>query len=188
MKGNPFGPWATARSRLSTANLSTFWVRRLTVLPQPGRALVPPSCRGRYGLLALAMTALVMPSLRATSAAGQDDVDRKESQTTAQEAAKVDKDQQALKEFYELYRLAPGQNLKHIPPPRSDGLRLFWDRTNPDAGDKLHELGGMIFRSRNPTVWLTTARPQGQGIPFVIFPNISVSPSNRPGLKGTPGS
>jgi len=186
MKGNPFGPWATTPSRLSTANLSTFCVRRLTMLPQPGRCLAALSRRGHYGLLALAMTSLVMPSLRGTIAARQDVVDRKESQTTAQEAAKVDKDQQALKEFSEIYRLAPGQNLKHIPPPRPDGLRLFWDRTNPDAGNKLDKLGGMIFLWREPDRLDNYGTTTGPGYSLRDLPEYLGIPIEQTRIEGDP--
>ena len=37
-------------------------------------------------------------------------------------------DDQALDEFLKIYRLAPGQNLKHIPLPRPAGSRIYWKR------------------------------------------------------------
>jgi len=132
------------------------------------------------------MTALVMPSLRGTSAARQDGVDRKKSQTTAQEAAKVDKDQQALNEFYEIYRLAPGQNLKHIPPPRPDGLRLFWDRTNPDAGNKLDKLGGMIFLWREPDRLDNYGTTTGPGYSVRDLPEYLNIPIEQTRIEGNP--
>ena len=37
MNENPFGPWATALSTPGEARLSTFWSRRMAMLPQLGR-------------------------------------------------------------------------------------------------------------------------------------------------------
>ena len=67
MTYHPFGPWATALSPISGAQLSTFWVRRLNTLPRLGPRLPVLSGRGRSGLIAVAMIGLVMPSLRVYS-------------------------------------------------------------------------------------------------------------------------
>ena len=58
MSNNPFGPWATALSPVNRAKLSTFWVRRLTMLPNLGQSIPILSRRSRSGLIALAMIAL----------------------------------------------------------------------------------------------------------------------------------
>jgi hypothetical protein len=81
MRTESFGPWATALSPVRGAKLSTFWARRLTMLTNLGRSSPILSRRVRYGLIAMAMVALVMPSLRGTPAAlpGGDDNDHPRS-------------------------------------------------------------------------------------------------------------
>ena len=84
MRNNRFGPWATDLSPASRANLSTFWVRRLTMQAWLGPSLPILSRQGRYGLITLAMIALVMPSLRGTSSAWVEGDDPARSGITAQ--------------------------------------------------------------------------------------------------------
>ena len=54
MRDNPFGPWTTALSPMTGAKLSTYWVRRLNMLPNLCQSSPILSRRGLYGLLALA--------------------------------------------------------------------------------------------------------------------------------------
>jgi hypothetical protein len=147
MSNNPFGPWATALSHMSGAKLNTFWVRRLSMLPNLGQSLPILSRRGRYGLLALAVIALVMPSL--SRRAGGDVP--KLSQSKAEPVPKVDDEQQAAAEFVRTYRLAPGQDLKRIELPRPDGVNVWWKQKYPNHGNRPGQFGSMmVFRWRDP--------------------------------------
>jgi len=164
MSNNPFGPWATALSPMSGTKLSTFWVRRLTTLPHLRQSLPILSRRGRYGLLALAMLALVMPSLRGTIAARQSAARRQDAQDAPKASAKVDTDEESLKKFLEIYRLVPGQDLKRIEPPRPDGIRVYWkkNRQGEDAG--LRDLVAMAFKWSDPDQLQIWSQRYGAGI------------------------
>jgi hypothetical protein len=150
MKDDPFGPWATALSAPNVARLSTFWSRRMALLPQLDRGLPALSRRGRCVLVVLAMTALSMPSLRGTSAAPQDGGNRELSQDAVKEPAKVDDEERALKAFLDVYRLEPGQNLKHVPPPRPEGIRVWLERQRPGRDNSLDKVPAMTFAWRDP--------------------------------------
>jgi hypothetical protein len=106
--------------------------------------------RVRCGLLALATAALLMPSVRGTPAARHGAVDRAQSQDLQEPAAKAGNDERALKEFLEIYRLAPGQNLKRVEPPRPDGIRAFMNRTHPGFANRADEFAAMTFRWSDP--------------------------------------
>ena len=63
------------------------------------------------------------------------------------------KDQErALAEFLDTYRLAPGQDLKRIPPPRPKGIRVWYIRQRPRLGDigGLQDIRAMAFAWRDP--------------------------------------
>jgi hypothetical protein len=81
---------------------------------------------------------MVVPSPRGTTAPIQEDVGRAQG------------DQEALKDFLEAYRLAPGQILKRVPPPRPEGVRTWWNRKYPNHGNKPHQFGALVFRWRDP--------------------------------------
>jgi Protein of unknown function (DUF3738) len=150
MSKHPFGPWATALSAPGEARLSTFWTRRMAMLPQLGRGLPALSRRGRCGLLMLAMIALAMPSLRGTSAAPRDGGHREVSQDAAKGPPKVDDEERALKEFLEAYRLEPGQILKRLSLPRPEGVRIWWKQKYPNQVNYPDQFGAMVFRWREP--------------------------------------
>ena len=153
MTNHPFDPWATALSPTSRANLSMFWVRRLDMLPRLGQSLPILSHQGRYGLIALAMIALVMPSLRGTSSArvGGNDDDRPRSQVAIAPDAPPQSGDHALDEFLQTYRLAPGQDVKRIEPPRPAGVNEWWKQKYPDHGNRPGQFGSMVvLRWRDP--------------------------------------
>jgi hypothetical protein len=165
MSNNPFGPWATALSPVSGAKLSTFWVRRLSMLPNLGRNLPILSRRGRYGLFALAAIALVMPSLRGTSSGRVGGDDPVRSINTTDATTLVD-DGKALGEFLQVYRLAPGQDLKFVASPRPAGVNVWWKRTHPNQVNHPGQFGAMTFRWRDPDFLKNRAAmagPTGQG-------------------------
>ncbi len=109
-------------------------------IPQ-GPSGVGPSLLTRRtccGLLLLAPIGLVAPSFGRTRASTQEDANRAED------------DQRAVKDFLEAYRLAPGQILKRVPPPRPEGVRTWWRRMYPNDRDQPHRFGAMVFRWRDP--------------------------------------
>ena len=150
MNNHPFGPWATAPSAPGEARLSTFWSRRMAMLPQLGGSRPSLSRRGRFGLIMLAMLGFALPMLRGTSAAPQDGGNREVSQKAGKEPANLDDDQRALKEFLDVYLLEPVQNLKRVPPPRPEGIRAWMKRQRPGMDDNLDEVRAMTFLWRDP--------------------------------------
>jgi hypothetical protein len=90
------------------------------------------------GLLLLTPIGMVVPSLRATNAPVQEAGDR------------AGDDQKALNEFLEAYRLAPGQILKRVPPPRPEGVRTWWKQKYPNHGNRPDQFEAMVFRWRDP--------------------------------------
>ena len=146
MRHDPFGPWATALSPVSSANLSTFWVRRLRMLPDLGKTVRGLSGRGRYGFIALATISLLMPSL--SEKAGGDVPTHSQSKT--EPAPKVESEQQALEEFLRTYRLAPGQDLKRVEPPRPAGVNLWWKQQYPNQMNRPDQFKAITLRWRDP--------------------------------------
>lgn len=74
-----FGPWSTAMSDPSVTQLSTFWKRRMAMLPVLNRSRWQPSRRTAWGLLFLGLTACAVPTvwhapLLANSPAGEPDL------------------------------------------------------------------------------------------------------------------
>ncbi len=164
MKTNPLGTWDTTLSSSNGARLSALRVRRLTVLPHLCRSLPTLARRGRCGLLALATVAILMPSLRGTPAARPGAFDRAQSEDIQEAAGKVGDDDGGLKEFLEIYRLAHGQDLKRVEPPRPDGIRAYWNRERPGFANRPHEFGAMTFRWTDPdrlVSWAMTSSDDG---------------------------
>ena len=58
-----FGPWTTAMDSGSGAQLSTFWKKRMTMLPIVRRSSAVVTRRGRLLLTAMATLALMLPTL-----------------------------------------------------------------------------------------------------------------------------
>ncbi len=150
MKHNSFGPWTTAFSPANGAKLSTYWVRRLKMLPHLRQSSTVLSRRGLYGLLALAMTALLIPSLRGTPAARAVDNGHTTTPAAAADGATPRSDEQAREELLQTYRLAPGQDLKLVPKPRPAGLGAWLNRERPGQGDRLDEIVAMTLRWHDP--------------------------------------
>jgi len=91
-------------------------------------------------------------------------IDPTEPQDAAEPTAKVESDPQALEEFLREYRLAPGQNLKRVPPPRPDGVHAWWKKTHPRFANQPHQFGAMTFRWSDPDrliSWSMTTADQG---------------------------
>lgn len=127
------------------------------------RASVP---RERSAMLVMAMTALTAPSSPSTSAAPQDGGNREVAQVPVKEPKKVDDEGRAFREFLEAYRLEPGQILKRVPPPRPEGIRVWWKQKRPNFGNQPHEFGAMTFRWRDPDQLENWSMTTGDGYPL----------------------
>jgi hypothetical protein len=129
----------------------TFSVRRLSLLSQLGQNLLILSRLGRYGSITLAMTALVMPSLWGIPQDGPNTANRKDAQDRDSVDSPGEDDDKALQNFLQIYRLAAGQNLKRIEPPRPRGATVWWKRRFPiNGGIGPEGFGAMVFRWRDP--------------------------------------
>jgi hypothetical protein len=73
--------------------------------------------QGRHGLIAFALTALLVASSWAAAPGIQETGDRKDAQESKTAGSPGAVDDNALDGFLQIYRLADGQNLKRIEPP-----------------------------------------------------------------------
>jgi hypothetical protein len=103
-----------------------------------GSSPSPLTRRRCCGLLVLAPFGMIAPSHRGAAASNQENAKR------AEEVPK------AVNEFLEAYRLAPGQILKRVPPPRPEGVRTWWKQKYPNHGNQPHQFGTLVFRWRDP--------------------------------------
>ncbi len=62
------------------------------------------------------------------------------------DAAKAIEKAEDLAEFQRIYRLAPGEDLKRIPPPRPAGIDEYWRRKYPNHGNKPTDFGSLVFQ------------------------------------------
>jgi hypothetical protein len=58
--------------------------------------------------------------------------------------------ERALEAFLRIYRLDPGEVLKHVPPPRPEGIGLYWKRERPGFANRPDQFGAMTFRWQDP--------------------------------------
>jgi len=61
-----------------------------------------------------------------------------------------DKEDPALVEFLRIYHLDADEDLKHIPPPRPEGIRAFLKRSRKNFPNQLDLVGAMTFRWKDP--------------------------------------
>jgi Protein of unknown function (DUF3738) len=66
----------------------------------------------------------------------------------AQESSKTD--DQLLEDFLRIYRLDRDEKLKHVPPPRPEGIRAYWKRERAGFANSPDQFGAMTFRWRDP--------------------------------------
>jgi hypothetical protein len=150
MTYNPFGPWSTVFAPRIRARLLKFGVPRMTTLSDR-RWQLPDGARGqRCVLLALAMIAGAMPIVRGNPPISENGIARKDAQGAPQTASAVEADEKALKEFLDTYRLAPGQTVKRIEPPRPDGIRVYWKREYPGSRRSPDEVRSFTFGWSDP--------------------------------------
>ena len=74
------------------------------------------------------------------------------SQDRATPPSPAKDEEQALAEFCEIYRLAPGVNLKRITLPRPNGIRAWEGRNDPvlSSNGDLQTVRAIVFGWRNP--------------------------------------
>ena len=196
MRDNPFGPWTTALSPMSGAKLSTYWVRRLNMLPNLCQSSPILSRRGLFGLLALAVIALLLPSLRGRPSARAVDNGRTPS-PVAPTKSPPGSDEEAPDELprikvpdklLRIYRLAPGEDLKLVPHPRPGGLGAWLNREQPGRGGDLDNYAGLVFRWRDPDqleLWGTIGGA-GEGFQIRLLPQMFETGIGRHEIKGEP--
>jgi hypothetical protein len=104
------------------------------------------------GILVIpAILALGMPSSRHTGAAQRPPTSPKGVQVPVAKPEPGNPDEKkALEGFLEAYRLAPGQNLKRVPPPRPAGIRFWYGPTSRKGRGRLNTARAMVLGWRDP--------------------------------------
>jgi hypothetical protein len=97
-----------------------------------------------------AVLALLALSLAGAGWASGRNQDGPSSQDTDPAITQDERDKRAVAEFVEAYRLAPGQDLKRVTPPRPPGLDIWWKQKLPNRGNKPNDFGAMVFRWSDP--------------------------------------
>ena len=72
----------------------------------------------------------------------------------------------ALATFLQIYRLAPGQDLKFVESPRPPGVNVWWKQKHANDVNHPGEFNAMTFSWRDPDLlenWAATFGPSGQG-------------------------
>ncbi len=108
--------------------------------------------QARYGFITFGLAALLAASPGARTVSRQDTVGGKDAQEKNAVNKPKDDDDKALLDFLGIYRLADGQDLKRIDPPRSSGAAVWWNRKFPavNRGAGPEEYGAMVFRFSDP--------------------------------------
>jgi hypothetical protein len=109
-----------------------------------------PAASSLGGLTIAVMIAVAMPSLYHIQASQKEPLARPEVQEAARPAPPAPDEKKALEAFLQTYRLAPGQNLKLVPPPRPQGIRIWYARKDPRKVDRLDDARAMVFGWRGP--------------------------------------
>lgn len=114
-----------------------------------------PAVSSLVGLVILVTIVQVTQPSRPIRASQEEPVLTESPQDGPRPSPLVDDEEQALAEFLDTYRLAPGQDLKRIPPPRpEEGIRVWSGRMRPrqpglEVGD-LPRLRAMLLDWRDP--------------------------------------
>jgi hypothetical protein len=113
----------------------------------PGRKSVASRLSG---LAMPAVIALMLISLRDTRGQQKEPGPPRRPADGADADLQARDEQRALDAFLESYRLAPGQNMKRVPPPRPEGIRAWAMRHSPRTAERLNGLRAMVFVWRDP--------------------------------------
>ena len=150
---------------MSPARWNTFWIRGLSMLLQLFPRSATLARRGRDGLVVLATIALSIPSLGGRPA--QPSVysaDLEQFKAIDDQDTPPKTEDKALEEFLQIYSLDPGQKLKHVPPPRPEGIAAYWKRTRPGFANRPDQFPAMTFRWSDPdrlVAWAMTSADAG---------------------------
>ena len=121
----------------------------------------------------LAPIGVVVPLLPGDDRAVQENADRAQG------------DRKALDDFLEAYRLAPGQILKRVPPPRPEGVRTWWKQKYPTHDNRPDEFGALVFRWRDPDQLDNWGGTTGEGFSSARSSSISRRKSTSPRSTAT---
>lgn len=102
------------------------------------------------GLMIVVMITVAMSSLYRNQASSKKHAAREVVQDNAGPSPPAQDGEKALEAFLATYRLAPGQNLKLVPPPRPEGVRVWYARKDPGRAGQLDDIRAMIFGWRDP--------------------------------------
>jgi hypothetical protein len=111
-------------------------------LPMPRK----PADSALGGMVIVVMITVVMPSLYHIQASQEEPGARR---VVPEAARPAPEDKKAREAFLETYRLAPGQNLKLIPPPRPEGLHAWAGKNAWRVGPR-DDLRAIAFGWRDP--------------------------------------
>ena len=98
-------------------------------------------------LIAMALLLMILPG-RGQVATADDRGGLTPDTGEAQESSKTE--DQLLEDFLRIYRLERDEKLKHVPPPRPEGIRAYWKRERPLFANSPDLFGAMTFRWRDP--------------------------------------
>ncbi len=116
-------------------------------LPMPRK----PAAFALGGMMIVVMITVAMPSLYRIQASQKEPGARRVVPDAAGPAPPPQDEKKALEAFLETYRLAPGQNLKLVPPPRPEGIRAWYTRNDPGGAARLDDdPQAMTFVWRRP--------------------------------------
>ena len=102
-----------------------------------------------FGLSLLATALLLMtPPGRGQVATADDRGGLTPDTGQAQVSSKTE--DQLLEDFLRIYRLDRDEKLKHVPPPRPEGIRAYWKRARPGFANSPDQFGAMTFRWQDP--------------------------------------
>ena len=120
----------------------------------PIRTGIRPAVSSLVGLVMLVTIVQVTQPFRSIRASQKEPVLTESPQDGPGPSSLVEDEEQALAEFLDTYRLAPGQDLKRIPPPRPEGIRVWSGRMRPRQpgleGRDLPRLSAMLLDWRDP--------------------------------------
>ncbi len=148
MTNDPSNAMGTSPPLMGTVAFDPIQFRR--------RPMLARNCNGqtdlprRFCVLSLMATALLLmtpPGWGQAVTAG----DRGELTPDTGEAQESSKtEDQALEDFLRIYRLDHDENLKHVPPPRPEGIRAYWRKERAGFANSPDQFGAMTFRWQDP--------------------------------------